>query len=122
MIAANKLGKYGKILDTTPSEVREEFGNGTAAEFKKEPGTTSVETLAAATPQATSVSSRKVSQTESDGQVDLVCHELSAQPLINSKLFFGFALYDHSFPFVSVLHPPPVTAVRMGSQRSRSQR
>lgn len=55
LVAKGKLGKYGKILDTTPADVREEFA-------LKQGGTetTSVETLCAATAvAATSVKVKK---------------------------------------------------------------
>ena len=64
LVAAGKLGKYGKILDTTPADVRAEFGNNVAAKTTAG-GDTSVSatpqaSAAAATPQTVAVSSRKV--------------------------------------------------------------
>ncbi len=67
LVADGKLGKYGKILDSTPSEVREEFSlsgksgkTGEVATVKATPG---VETLSAAgttTPTLTSTARKKV--------------------------------------------------------------
>ena len=62
LVDQGKLGKYGKVLDTTPSDLRMEFAPGSTT-VKKEPEV--VETLSAsvsATPTApaSSAGARKV--------------------------------------------------------------
>ena len=63
LIAEKKLGKFGKILDTTPQDVREEFGPHTTGQAVAPAAKTgTVETLSAvgtATPTITTTPKAK---------------------------------------------------------------
>ena len=78
--AEKKLGKYGRIIDTTPASVREEFADyaspttkdaaksaaagavkkaGVETEVKQEPGVETLSAVTTATPTAVALSSAK---------------------------------------------------------------
>ena len=59
LVSDGKLGKFGKILPTTPQEVKEEFGPEAKPVLV---AATGVETLSAATPQTMTAATRKVLQ------------------------------------------------------------
>ena len=58
-----KLGKFGKILDSTPTEIREEFGDVVKTQgeaTKKESGVETLSAVGGATPTPTITMKKKV--------------------------------------------------------------